>query len=86
MLKIKNLEFKDKFIKVNLQKYPFYIKLPYDYTKRIKNASKEYLKEYRLIQNGEGIHFFLIDEHISLEGLLRDFKVEIEEKRELESA
>ena len=47
--------------------------VPYSYTERLKNATKEELQQYRLIGNGIGIHFDKIDEDISVEGIIRDF-------------
>ncbi len=47
--------------------------VPYTYTERLNNATKEELLEYRLIANGIGIHFDKIDEDISVEGIIRDF-------------
>lgn len=44
--------------------------IPYDYTHKIKTASAEALKNYRLIGNGVGIHFEDIDEDISLRGII----------------
>jgi hypothetical protein len=49
------------------------LSVPYTYTQRLKNATKEELQDYRLIANGIGIHFEKIDEDISLEGIIRDF-------------
>ena len=51
--------------------------VPYTYTKRLAQATKEELKEYRLIGGGRGIHFPLIDEDISVEGVIRDFGNEV---------
>jgi len=51
--------------------------VPLSYTKRLKNASQAELKEYRLVGNGRGIHFPLIDEDISVEGIIRDFGNEV---------
>ncbi len=51
--------------------------VPYTYTKRLAQATKEELKEYRLIGGGRGIHFPLIDEDISIEGIIRDFGNEV---------
>jgi hypothetical protein len=51
--------------------------VPHSYTKRLANASEEQLKEYRLVGNGRGIHFPLIDEEISVEGIIRDFGNEV---------
>jgi len=45
--------------------------IPYDYTQRLKNASKIQLENYRLIGGGRGIHFFDIDEDISLNGIIQ---------------
>jgi len=47
--------------------------VPYSYTPKLKNATIEELKDYRLIANGLGIHFESLDEDISLEGIIRDF-------------
>jgi len=47
------------------------LSLPYDYTKRLEKASPEELEAYRLIGGGRGVHFPLIDEDISLEGIIR---------------
>ena len=44
--------------------------IPYDYTSKIKTASTEALKNYRLIGNGVGVHFEDIDEDISLRGII----------------
>jgi hypothetical protein len=51
--------------------------VPLSYTKRLANASEDELKEYRLVGNGRGIHFPLIDEDISVEGIIRDFGNEV---------
>lgn len=51
--------------------------VPHTYTKRLSQATQEELKEYRLIGNGRGIHFPLIDEDISIEGIIRDFGNEV---------
>jgi len=47
------------------------LSLPYDYTKRIEKARRDELEEYRLIGGGRGVHFPMIDEDISLEGIIR---------------
>jgi len=47
--------------------------VPYDYTKKLQNASIEDIKDYRLIANGVGVHFEKIDEDLSVEGIIRDF-------------
>ena len=47
--------------------------VPYDYTKKLQNASLEDIKDYRLIANGVGVHFEKIDEDLSVEGIIRDF-------------
>lgn len=44
--------------------------IPYDYTPKIKQASKESLLNYYLIGGGIGIHFNDIDEDISLKGII----------------
>ena len=47
--------------------------VPNNYTPRLAKATVEELQEYRLIGGGRGIHFPLIDEDISVEGLIKDF-------------
>ena len=44
--------------------------IPYDYTSKISQASKEDLSKYHLIGGGIGIHFEKIDEDISLKGII----------------
>ncbi len=44
--------------------------IPYSYTKRIQNAKKEQLLNYRIIGGGIGVHFEEIDEEISLSGII----------------
>jgi hypothetical protein len=51
--------------------------VPYTYTTRLAQATQKELKEYRLIGGGRGIHFPLIDEDISVEGIIRDFGNEV---------
>jgi len=50
------------------------ITIPKNYTKRLEKADEKSLLNYRLICNGIGIQFPDINEDISLEGILRDFK------------
>ena len=45
--------------------------IPYDYTQRLKKASKSQLQNYHLIGGGRGIHFEDIDEDISLNGIIQ---------------
>lgn len=51
--------------------------VPLSYTKRLEHASEKELKAYKLIGNGRGIYFPLIDEDISVEGIIRDFANEV---------
>jgi putative phosphoesterase len=51
--------------------------VPNSYTTRLAQATQEELREYRLIGGGKGIHFPLIDEDISVEGIIRDFGNEV---------
>jgi hypothetical protein len=44
--------------------------IPYSYTKKMQNAKKEQLLNYRIIGGGIGIHFEEIDEDISLNGII----------------
>ena len=51
--------------------------VPYSYTPKLEKATAKELQEYRLIGGGRGIHFPLIDEDISAEGIIRDFGNEV---------
>lgn len=65
---INRLDFGDK-IYVYLQSGDI-LTLPYSYTKKIQNATKEELLNYCLIGGGIGVHFEQIDEDISLAGII----------------
>lgn len=65
---INRLDFGDK-IYVYLQSGDI-LTLPYNYTKKIQNSTKEELLNYRLIGGGIGVHFEQIDEDISLSGII----------------
>ena len=69
---IETIDFSDTkmYIELNTNRI---LAVPYTYTERLSNATKDELQEYRLIANGIGIHFEKIDEDISLEGIIRDF-------------
>ncbi|MDQ1351979.1 MAG: hypothetical protein QG657_2285 [Acidobacteriota bacterium] len=47
------------------------IVVPYEWFPRLANASKKERETFEFIGNGLGIHWPLIDEDISVEGLLR---------------
>jgi hypothetical protein len=47
------------------------LSVPLDWYPRLRNASAEQRKDWRLIGEGEGIHWSQIDEDLSAEGLLR---------------
>lgn len=47
------------------------IAVPYAYSPRLLDATKEQRADYRLIGRGDGIHWPLIDEDLSVAGLLR---------------
>ena len=65
---IKKLEFSDKiYIHLNSQDI---LAIPYTYTQRLQNATKDTLKNYHLIGGGIGVHFEDIDEDISLKGII----------------
>jgi len=52
--------------------------------KRLKNATPDQLKEFRLIANGSGIHWPSLDEDLSLYGFLKDyFTKNFQEQKEL---
>jgi glycerol-3-phosphate responsive antiterminator len=65
---INRVDFRDK-IYVYLQSDDI-LTIPYTYTKKIQNATKKDLLNYRLIGGGIGIHFEKIDEDISLSGII----------------
>ena len=44
--------------------------IPYNYTPKMEQATKESLSKYRLIGGGIGVHFDEIDEDISLKGII----------------
>ncbi len=69
---IKSVGFGDEkmYIELNSERV---LTIPYTYTPRLKNATKDQLQDFRLIANGIGIHFEKIDEDISVEGIIRDF-------------
>lgn len=46
------------------------IGIPLDWFRKLKSASVEELNQYRLIGNGEGIHWESLDEDILVEALL----------------
>ncbi len=66
---INDITFDDK-ISIHLSSGDI-LTIPYDYTPRLKTATKEQLKEFRLIGGGIGVHFPQIDEDISLRGIIR---------------
>jgi hypothetical protein len=47
------------------------IAVPYAYSPRLLDATAEQRADYRLIGRGDGIHWPLIDEDLSVAGLLR---------------
>jgi len=49
------------------------IEVPFNYTPKLKKATKEELENYKIIGGGIGIHFKDLDEDISVDGLIRDF-------------
>lgn len=69
------LDFGDK-IYVHLKSSDI-LTIPYNYTSKIKNATKEQLQNYRLIGGGIGVHFEDIDEDISIGGII-DYKIKHE--------
>ena len=73
---IKSVGFgEDKFfIELNTNRV---LVVPHSYTKRLAQATQAELQVYRLIGGGRGIHFPLIDEDISVEGIIRDFGNEV---------
>ena len=66
---IKELTLDDEKIYIALSSGDI-LAIPYDYTPRLKQATKTQLENYRLIGGGRGIHFPDIDEDISLKGII----------------
>lgn len=66
--RIKRLTFDDK-IHIHLSSGDVLV-LPLDYTRRLSGATKDELKNYRLIADGIGVHFETLDEDISLVGII----------------
>jgi hypothetical protein len=56
---------------------PFSIKVPYRNFPRLANANMMELNNYELIGKGIGIHWPLLDEDLSLKGILKDFMEEL---------
>lgn len=73
-LRIKSVWFypQDFLMEVELNT-PFSIKVPYIHFPRLANANMMELKNYELIGKGVGIHWPLLDEDLSLKGILKDF-------------
>ena len=73
---IESVGFGDKklFIELNTGRV---LVVPTSYTAKLSKASEKELKEYRLVGGGRGIHFPLIDEDISVDGIIRDFGNEV---------
>jgi len=69
---IKSVGFGDEKLYIELNSSRV-LSVPYTYTQRLKKATPDELKDYKLIANGVGIHFPKIDEDISVEGIIRDF-------------
>jgi hypothetical protein len=46
------------------------LSIPLEWFPRLRNATANQLKKWRLIGNGEGIHWDEIDEDVSVENLL----------------
>ena len=46
------------------------LSVPLEWFPRLRNATKEELKKWRFIGNGEGIHWEDLDEDISVEALI----------------
>lgn len=47
------------------------LSVPYVYSSRLAEATREQRADYRLIERGDGIHWPQIDEDLSIAGLLR---------------
>ncbi len=61
----------EMMINVDNQRYKFKLK---DISKRLLNASKKEREAYRVICSGYGINWPLIDEDLSIDGLIKTYK------------
>jgi hypothetical protein len=66
------LHLQELYIELELNT-PLSIKVPYKNFPRLVNASMLELNNYELIGNGVGIHWPMLDEDLSLKGILKDF-------------
>jgi len=84
-LRIKSVEIdapNDKMVVFLNRDVTFIVRL--SYYKRLKTAITASLLDYRLIANGTGIHWPVLDEDLSLKGFIEDFirsKIEGGEKK-----
>ena len=67
--KIKNIEFKEGFLSININgaDYRFLLK---DISEKLFNASYEELTDFKISPSGYGINWIKLDEDISIPGLL----------------
>jgi hypothetical protein len=68
-----SLDLLDNYMAIKLNNNKI-ITVPYNYSKRLYNASKVEREDYRFIANGYGIHWNSIDEDLSIEYIIKDFK------------
>jgi hypothetical protein len=64
-----NVNFDDNYLIVTLSDGRE-IKIPLEWYPKLRRATKEQLKSWRLIGNGVGIHWEKLDEDLSIEGFL----------------
>ncbi len=64
-----DVNFDDNFLIVTLSDARE-IKVPLEWYPKLRNATNEQLKNWRVIGNGVGIHWDKIDEDLSVEGFL----------------
>lgn len=67
---VKNRDFDEKYLLITIdgKDYKFLLKLISD---KLSNAKIEQLKDYKVSPSGYGIHWPLLDEDISIDGLLK---------------
>jgi hypothetical protein len=87
-LKIKSIEYSLTFDKMVVYlTNQSSIVIPISYSGKLLNATPLQLKNYKIIGSGTGIHWFDIDEDLSLKGFLNEFlRQRIKQKDEMEIA
>jgi len=67
--KVENLEFKDDKIYIKIDKLEYNFKLK-NVSEKLLHASKTEREKFEISSSGYGIHWTLLDEDLSIDGLL----------------